>query len=53
VVEVDVREQKGARLFLESCHQRVHAARRPRIDDQPVDLVGADDPVAAEVHDID
>src|SRR5215212_4421873 len=54
VVEVDVRQQQGPGLpVAESLEQGLHAGGRARIDHEPVHLVGADHPVAAQVHDVD
>ena len=54
MVEVDVGEQQRPRLDRpEPVEQRVEARGGPGIDDQAVDLVGADHPVAAQVHDVD
>src|SRR3954447_16805692 len=50
---MDVREQERPRLLGEPRKERVHAARRPWIDDQAVDLIGTDHAIVAEVHDID
>jgi len=53
VVQVDVREQEGARLDVpEALEQRLDAGRRARIHDQPVDLVCTDHPVSSQVHDV-
>src|SRR5205814_2915558 len=61
VVEVDVGEQEGPRFLLakgprfllaKRLEQRVEAARGPRIDDQSVQLVGADHPISTEMHDV-
>ena len=50
---MDVGEEERPRLALEARQQGLEARRGARIDDHPVHLVGADHPVAAQVHDVD
>jgi hypothetical protein len=54
VVEVDVGEEKRARLGApEPVEQGVDARGGARVNDQAVQLVGADDPVAPQVEHVD
>ena len=54
VVEVDVRQQQGpGRAASKSLQQRLDARGGPRVDDHAVHLVGADDPIPSQVHDVD
>ena len=53
VVEVDVGQQQRARVGRpELVEQRLDAGRGARVDDQAAHLVGADDPVSSQVHDV-
>ncbi len=53
VVEVNVRQEQRLRLVLEARQQGLQAGRGARIDDQAVQLVGADHAVAPQVHAVD
>ncbi len=54
VVEVDMRQQQRARLLVaERVEQRVGGRLRPGIDDDVVDLPGADDVLETLMEDVD
>jgi ethylmalonyl-CoA mutase len=53
VVEVDVRQEQRARRLLERGEQGLERARGTGVDDRPVDLPGADQPVDPGEVDVD